>query len=192
MNDTATPWSAATTPAESAPALPHGVTGEDYALFEQAANEGMARWVGVLQQSCLEAIVLGRKFPLAEPEYNARRPLALDAFEAALAGFKPERAREIDALLAAKTVPEIRELMAGGRLSSVELVTYYIDRIRRYDVDRLNSVIELNPEALTIAAQLDQNKPTARCAGPCTASPCCSRTTSPPATRCTPRPAPTP
>ena len=191
MNDTATPRSAATMPAESAPALPHGVTREDYALFEQAANEGMARWIGVLQQSCLEAIVLGRQFPLAEPEYNVKRPLALDAFEAALAGFKPERAREIDALLAAKTVPEIRELMAGGRLSSVELVTYYLDRIRRYDVDKLNSVIELNPEALTIAAQLDQERANGKARGPCTASPCCSRTTSPPAIRCTPRPAPT-
>ena len=102
MSEAANPEAAATTPAESAPALPHGVTREDYALFEQAANEGMARWIGALQQSCLEAIVLGRKFPLAEPEYSAKRPLALDAFEAALAGFKPERARAIDALLAAQ------------------------------------------------------------------------------------------
>ena len=56
--------------------------------------------------------------------------------------------------------------MADGRLSSVELVTYYIDRIRRYDVDKLNSVIELNPEALTIAAQLDREQATGKARGP--------------------------
>ena len=155
-----------TEPTTGPTAQADGITDEDRALFEQAANEGMARWLGVLQESCLEAIVLGRKFPLAEPEYNARRPLALDAFEAALAGFKPERARAIDALLAARTVPEIRELMAGGKLSSVELVTYYVDRIRRYDVDKLNSVIELNPEALTIAAQLDREQANGKARGP--------------------------
>ena len=155
-----------TEPTTGPTAQADGITDEDRALFEQTANEGMARWLGVLQESCLEAIVPGRKFPLAEPEYNAKRPLALDAFEAALAGFKPERARAIDALLAAKTVPEIRKLMAGGRLSSVELVTYYVDRIRRYDVDRLNSVIELNPEALTIAAQLDREQANGKARGP--------------------------
>ena len=155
-----------TEPTTGPTAQADGITDEDRALFQQAANEGMARWLGVLQESCLESIILGRKFPLAEPEYNAKRPLALDAFEAALAGFKPERAREIDALLAARTVPEIRELMAGGRFSSVELVTYCVDRIRRYDVDRLNSVIELNPEALTIAAQLDQEQAKGKVRGP--------------------------
>ena len=155
-----------TEPTTGPTAQADGITDEDRALFEQTANEGMARWLGVLQESCLEAIVPGRKFPLAEPEYNAKRPLALDAFEAALAGFKPERARAIDALLAARTVPEIRELMAGGKLSSVELVTYYVDRIRRYDVDRLNSVIELNPEALTIAAQLDREQANGKARGP--------------------------
>ena len=79
-----------TEPTTGPTAQADGITDEDRALFEQAANEGMARWLGVLQQSCLEAIVLGRKFPLAEPEYNAKRPLALDAFEGALAGFKPD------------------------------------------------------------------------------------------------------
>jgi amidase len=155
-----------TEPTTGPTAQADGITDEDQALFEQTAKEGMARWVGALQQSCLEAIVPGRKFPLAEPEYNARRPLAFAAFEVALAGFKPERARAIDALLAAKTVPEICELMAGGRLSSVELVTYYVDRIRRYDVGKLNSVIELNPEALTLAAQLDREQANGNARGP--------------------------
>lgn len=40
---------------------------------------------------------------------------------------------------------------AGG-LTSVELVTYYVDRIQRYDLDKLNSVLELNPNARVDAA----------------------------------------
>ncbi len=47
---------------------------------------------------------------------------------------------------------------AGGELTSEELVTYYVDRIQRYDMDRLNSVMELNPQALEIARQLDAER----------------------------------
>ena len=38
-------------------------------------------------------------------------------------------------------MPEIHELMEDGKLSAVELVTYYIDRVRRYDVDKLNPLL---------------------------------------------------
>ena len=64
-------------------------------------------------------------------------------------------AAEIDALLAGKSIPEIQALLDSGDLTSVELVTYYVDRIQRYDVDRLNSVIELNPQVLADAAAAD-------------------------------------
>ncbi|MCA9871660.1 MAG: amidase, partial [Anaerolineae bacterium] len=120
-----------------------------------------------MQSSCIEVLIPGgRQFPLPEPDYNAKRPLDLSAFGDALAGLTPERAAEIDSLLAAKTVPEIQELMADGQLTSVELVTYYVDRIQRYDVDKLNSVIALNPEALGIAAQLDEERANGAARGP--------------------------
>jgi amidase len=92
---------------------------------------------------------------LAEPDYNAKRPLDLSAFADALAAFDPARGAELDALLASKAIPEIQALLDGGDLTSVELVTYYVDRIQRYDVDRLNSVIELNPQVLADAAAAD-------------------------------------
>ena len=40
-----------------------------------------------------------------------------------------------------QTMPEIRELMEDGKRSAVESVTYYMDRFRRYDVDKLNPLL---------------------------------------------------
>jgi amidase len=140
---------------------------QDLALFQQAAAGSTQRLIGAVSTSCLETLVPGgRQFPLAEPDYDAKRPRDLGPFAEALAGFTSERASELDSLLAAKTVPDIQELMDDGQLSSAELVTYYIDRIQRYDVDKLNSVMELNPDALTIAAQLDEERAGGAARGP--------------------------
>ena len=52
-----------TEPTTGPTAQADGITDEDRALFQHAASEGMARWLGVLRESCLESIILGRKFP---------------------------------------------------------------------------------------------------------------------------------
>jgi amidase len=56
------------------------------------------------------------------------------------------------------TVVQLQTEMAIGRLSSVELTRYYLARIARLDqgVLGVNSVIELNPEALVAAQHADQ------------------------------------
>lgn len=125
------------------------ISDEDFALFQQAAQASANRVQERKQAACPADLV----FPLPEPDYNAKRPLDLTPFADALATFDPARAAAIDDLLAGKAIPAIQELLDTGELTSVELVTYYIDRIKRYDVDRLNSVIELNPQALADAAR---------------------------------------
>lgn len=97
-------------------------------------------------------------FPRAEPDYNAKITRDFSAFEESLASFTPERATEMDALLTGKTVLDIQVLLDDDQTSSEELVTYYVDRIQRYDVDKLNSVIALNPDALDIARSLDAER----------------------------------
>ncbi|WP_027891126.1 amidase family protein [Calidithermus chliarophilus] len=59
-----------------------------------------------------------------------------------------------------KTIPELQSAMEAGGLSALELVEYYLDRIRRYDQGgpRLNSVLETNPEARKIARALDKER----------------------------------
>ncbi|MCA9907000.1 MAG: amidase, partial [Anaerolineae bacterium] len=56
--------------------------------------------------------------------------------------------------------------MNSGELTSVDLVVYYLDRIQRYDVDKLNSVLELNPEVLAIAQALDEERAAGSARGP--------------------------
>ncbi|MFN8464477.1 MAG: amidase family protein [Caldilineaceae bacterium] len=139
---------------------------EDFALFvtaTQASDKTFSDRLAVCPEVVLPG---GRQFPLAEPDYNAKRPLDLTAFVAALDGWTPEQAAAADELLAGKNIPAIQELMEAGQLSAVDLVTYYVDRIKRYDVDKLNSVIELNPDALTLAAALDAERAAGTVRGP--------------------------
>ncbi len=106
------------------------------------------------------------QFPLSEPRYTAKRPRDLLPFGPALAGFAPEQAQAIEELLRGKTIPEIQELLDTGQLNSTLLVTYYVDRIRRFDLNNFNSVLTLNPDALEIAATLDRERAAGQVRGP--------------------------
>jgi amidase len=55
------------------------------------------------------------------------------------------------------TVAELQAAMATGRLTSVALTNFYLNRIRALDQNGpgVNSVIELNPDALSIARDAD-------------------------------------
>ena len=45
-------------------------------------------------------------------------------------------------------------------------MNYYLWRIQRYDLNKLNSVTELNPDALKIARQLDAERKAGKVRGP--------------------------
>lgn len=98
------------------------------------------------------------EFPLSKPNYTSKRLRDFGPFESALAKFSPERRRVLDGKLLEATVPKLQELMQQGAVTAEELVVYYVDRIRRYDVNQLNSVMELNPDALEIARNLDSER----------------------------------
>jgi amidase len=59
-----------------------------------------------------------------------------------------------------KTIVELQSLMASRRLSSLELTNAYLRRIGALDVrgPKLNSVIEINPEARHIARRSDMER----------------------------------
>jgi amidase len=52
------------------------------------------------------------------------------------------------------TLLELIDLLDKGVYSSVDLVKFYLNQIKQYD-GKLNSVAELNPDALVIAEKLD-------------------------------------
>jgi amidase len=60
------------------------------------------------------------------------------------------------------TIAELQEGMRGGKLTAREIAEKYLDRIEKFDRKgaRLNSIIELNPDALNIAAELDRERKT--------------------------------
>lgn len=66
------------------------------------------------------------------------------------------------------TIKEIKEAFETGILTSRELVMYYLYRIARYDQSgsKLNSILEINPDALFIAEGLDHERKTKGVRGP--------------------------
>jgi amidase len=66
------------------------------------------------------------------------------------------------------TISEMQQKMAAGELTARELVRMYLERIELIDRagPKLNSVIELNPQALEIAGQLDQERAEGKVRGP--------------------------
>jgi amidase len=66
------------------------------------------------------------------------------------------------------TIRELQDALAAGRYTSRRLVELYLERIEAIDRGgpALRSIIETNPEALTIADQLDADRRTGRLRGP--------------------------
>ena len=89
---------------------------------------------------------------------------AKEAAHAASAGSAPPPAFELDEA----TIADLQTGMASGKYSAHSLARKYLDRID--DIDKhgpaINSVIELNPEALSIASDLDKERKTKGPRGP--------------------------
>ncbi|MEO6969393.1 MAG: amidase family protein [Chthoniobacterales bacterium] len=66
------------------------------------------------------------------------------------------------------TIAELQAQMASGKLTSVMLTNFYLARIKALDQghEGVNSIIELNPDALTMAAHADQLRRQGHVLGP--------------------------
>jgi amidase len=80
----------------------------------------------------------------------------------------PEKAAAVKFPLEEKTIAELEEMMASGAATSESLVSLYLKRIDEIDWGgpQLNSVIEKNPEALSIARELDRERKEKGARGP--------------------------
>lgn len=58
------------------------------------------------------------------------------------------------------TIHQIQRAMENGEITSKELIMFYLFRIAKYDQGgiKLNSILEINPEAIFIAEGLDQER----------------------------------
>lgn len=66
------------------------------------------------------------------------------------------------------TITQMQAAMTEGRLTSVQLIQQYLDRIAKYDDQgiKLNAILTINPKALELAAQLDKERATTGVRGP--------------------------
>lgn len=88
-------------------------------------------------------------------------PLAQYADSAALFPMPPCGAFRLEEA----SIDQMQEAMANGSLSSQQLVTCYI--VRTYQTNSyINTLLQLNPDALAIAAQLDDERAAGRVRGP--------------------------
>ena len=67
--------------------------------------------------------------------------------------------------IAEATVADINAAMRAGRLTSRSLVERYLANIKAID-GKLNSIIELNPDAIAIADQMDRERKSGKIRGP--------------------------
>lgn len=86
-----------------------------------------------------------------------RRPLDFAPFAGALQDLSG-RTAELDALILRADAAELGRLQEAGQLDAETLTAYYVSRIQRYDVGKLGSVLELNPQALGEARRLDAER----------------------------------
>ena len=70
--------------------------------------------------------------------------------------------------LAGMTIEMMQQKLQQGEYTSVQIVKLYLDRIRNIDQSgpALHSIIELNPDALSIAARLDKERAKDKVRGP--------------------------
>ncbi|WP_438447806.1 amidase family protein [Gorillibacterium sp. sgz5001074] len=64
---------------------------------------------------------------------------------------------KLDIWIIEKDIPAMQRAMEAGELTAEELVEAYLERIRRVD-PLINSVLEVNPDALDIARELDRER----------------------------------
>lgn len=87
----------------------------------------------------------------------------------ALIGCQTEVSQEIGRFdLEENTIADLQQMMNDGTHTSVSICQLYLDRIKSIDQGEngLNAVIELNPDALTIAATLDKERASGKVRGP--------------------------
>lgn len=73
-----------------------------------------------------------------------------------------------DFQLAEMTIEQLQQKMASGELSSEKITELYLKRIEEIDKSgpKLNSVIEVNPDAITIAKERDEERKYLKVIGP--------------------------
>src|ERR1017187_10128383 len=93
--------------------------------------------------------------------------VAIPSIAAASSAYRNKKFED-DFELKEATIDWLQQKMRSGQYTSVDITNKYLKRIGQLDKNgpKLNSVIELNPDALTIAASLDKERRQGKLRGP--------------------------
>src|SRR4051812_33486414 len=97
--------------------------------------------------------------------FSAVGLLAVYALVAAVRGQSRPHAAAPPFRIVEATIPEMREALDKGRLTSRELVSQYLIRLALYE-HRLHAALAVNPHALEEADQLDRERADGKVRGP--------------------------
>lgn len=89
---------------------------------------------------------------------SAKRTLDFSAFETSMNKISDSRYNEIKKLVVEADITSIQDSIDSNLLSYEELTLFYIRRIKQMDNNKLNTVLQLNPDALDIAKDMDKKK----------------------------------
>lgn len=87
---------------------------------------------------------------------KSKNDININQFQSELSQMSDLKFRNIDKLVSNATIKDIQSLYDSKKLTCEDLVVYYFKKIEKYDINKLNSIIELNPDAIKIAKEKDQ------------------------------------
>ncbi len=88
----------------------------------------------------------------------AKKDLDFSPFKESLSQLNSENQKKLAQKLEKITILDIQKLFSQKLLSSEELTLHFLYQIQKYDSNKLNSILELNPEALEIAKRCDKER----------------------------------
>jgi len=94
-----------------------------------------------------------------------KNEINIEQFRNELEKMDDAKFEKIEKLVANANIKDIQEMYDTKKLTCEELVTYYLKRIEKYDINKLNSIIELNPDAIKIAREKDSGDKTGKLYG---------------------------
>lgn len=93
-----------------------------------------------------------------EKTTKLKNKINLDQFKSELTEMDDARFKSIDKLVVNANIKDIQKMYDTKQITCEELVTYYLKKIEKYDINKLNSIIELNPDVIKIAKEKDSGE----------------------------------
>lgn len=87
---------------------------------------------------------------------KSKNDININQFKAELDQMSDLKFKNISDLISNANIKDIQSLYDSKKLTCEELVIYYLKKIEKYDINKLNSIIELNPDVIKIAREKDK------------------------------------